>query len=272
MMTTEDREDCKDNLTDMGEARVRLIPKLYDKISVHPTLESSRIGLLVVEESRPGSASLTACLSQTRSFACVLGSRTIEAARQIADRGRIHVAIINASIRDGNETAFDLVRSLAGLSHPVRSLMIKDSWQGREIIEAFGHGAKGLLTTRPINVERTSKAVACVQKGQIWADNEQLSHTLNYFAGIESSRRSAIPAAASLTRREKEIARLLCQGVSNKEIAESLYISERTVKNHLGNIFEKIGVRSRVQAALKLMGDGANIDHITAWKRRDVVM
>jgi non-specific serine/threonine protein kinase len=53
-----------------------------------------------------------------------------------------------------------------------------------------------------------------------------------------------------LTRREREVARLLSQGKSNREIAEALVISERTVENHVGNILGKLGFDSRAQAAV----------------------
>ena len=56
-----------------------------------------------------------------------------------------------------------------------------------------------------------------------------------------------------MSTREQEISELLAKGASNRDIATELHISERTVKNHLVNIFEKIGVNSRVKAALRLV-------------------
>jgi DNA-binding NarL/FixJ family response regulator len=54
----------------------------------------------------------------------------------------------------------------------------------------------------------------------------------------------------SLTRREYEVLTLLAEGINNKEIADKLYISEKTVKNHVSNIFKKIKVNDRIQAAI----------------------
>jgi DNA-binding CsgD family transcriptional regulator len=90
--------------------------------------------------------------------------------------------------------------------------------------------------------------------GQVWANSEQLNLTLDYFAGNASNEPSVVDMPSSLSGREKEIAGLLMRGSSNKEIARALHISERTVKNHMGNIFEKIGVNGRVQAVLRLVG------------------
>lgn len=56
-----------------------------------------------------------------------------------------------------------------------------------------------------------------------------------------------------LTRREKQIFTLLIQSYTTKDIAEKLYISEKTVRNHISNVIQKLGVESRIQAVLELM-------------------
>ena len=56
-----------------------------------------------------------------------------------------------------------------------------------------------------------------------------------------------------LTKREKEIFTLLIQSYTTKEIAKQLYISEKTVRNHISNVIQKLGVESRIQAVLELM-------------------
>jgi DNA-binding NarL/FixJ family response regulator len=62
---------------------------------------------------------------------------------------------------------------------------------------------------------------------------------------------------SALSARELEVARAVAAGRSNREVAETLFISERTVKAHLGAVFEKLGVRDRLQLALQLSGRGA---------------
>ena len=92
--------------------------------------------------------------------------------------------------------------------------------------------------------------------GQVWANSEQLNEALEYLAALAVRRPLDGTVVRSLSRREGQIAELLATGASNKEIGERLHISERTVKNHLASIFEKIGVSSRVQAVLRLMQGG----------------
>jgi ATP/maltotriose-dependent transcriptional regulator MalT len=62
---------------------------------------------------------------------------------------------------------------------------------------------------------------------------------------------SNLSMAASITTREQEVLRLLGDGQSNREIADSLYISESTVKTHLGNLYSKLSVNNRVQATTR---------------------
>ena len=75
------------------------------------------------------------------------------------------------------------------------------------------------------------------------------------------------PAAGALTAREREIAELIEQGFSNKEIAERLEIGLPTVKNHVHNILTKLKATRRGQAAAMLRGDGSLADSLRARRR-----
>jgi DNA-binding NarL/FixJ family response regulator len=59
-----------------------------------------------------------------------------------------------------------------------------------------------------------------------------------------------------LTEREREVVELLCQGLSNASIAQQLWLTEKTVKNHLNHIFAKLGVRSRTEAIVRWTSSG----------------
>ena len=212
------------------------------------------ISLLVVEPSRMRCDSLVKRLMNTGEFKRVFGRVTITAAKRAAILNVADVALISRETQEGKERACDLVHFFSALPHPVRSLVVAHEWHRAEVIEAFSHGAKGIVTSRGADIRLLCKAVVCVHMGQVWANSEQLNHALDYFATRASTGRHEAYAKLSLSAREREISKLLTKGASNREIANELHISERTVKNHLGNIFEKIGVSSRVQAALRLAG------------------
>lgn len=92
-------------------------------------------------------------------------------------------------------------------------------------------------------LETLCYALKTVNMGQIWAERDILSLVLKSFV---VQRETGV-----LNQREREVLAMLCDGRRNKEIASGLCISEKTVKTHLGNIFKKLGVKSRMEAANK---------------------
>src|SRR6267378_655256 len=92
------------------------------------------------------------------------------------------------------------------------------------------------------------KSIHRVHAGEIWLDNRMTAEVMKAFSkSSESGPRREKPL---LSDREKEIVQLVAQGFRNKEIGEKLFISEQTVKNHLHNIFDKLGVSDRLELAL----------------------
>jgi two-component system, NarL family, nitrate/nitrite response regulator NarL len=213
--------------------------------------DRSDISVLVVDASHTSCDSLVSGLITIGQFARVCGSHTVRAAGRLAQTCHFDVALVSTVHGDG-EGAYDFIRSLAGRRKPVRSLLIARHWKRPDVVEAFRSGARGLLSYE-MDLPQISKAIACVMAGQVWANSEQLNHTLDYLVAAPGERR-LVQTKSGLTTRELEIAQLLAKGASNKQIAKLLDISERTVKNHLRSIFGKMGVNSRVQAALHLLG------------------
>jgi DNA-binding NarL/FixJ family response regulator len=92
------------------------------------------------------------------------------------------------------------------------------------------------------------KSIRKVNEGEIWLDNRMTSEVIDAFKkSSEAGQRREKPL---LSDREKEIVQLVAQGFRNREIGEKLFISEQTVKNHLHNIFDKLGVSDRLELAL----------------------
>ena len=89
--------------------------------------------------------------------------------------------------------------------------------------------------------------VRAVARGETWMDREAMNRAL---------RKLSAPPAAKLTEREIEVARFVAQGLRNKQIAYQASISEGTVKMHLHNIYEKLGVNSRTELVLHVRDKG----------------
>lgn len=132
--------------------------------------------------------------------------------------------------------------------------------QDAEGLHALNAGARGYahLLAVPELLREVAQVVA---HGGLWVGPSLVQRLMA--ATREALRRSpnAQPPRADLSllsEREAQVARAVAAGQSNKEVAEQLFISERTVKAHLGAVFDKLGLRDRVQLVLHLSGDAAN--------------
>ncbi|MGH7788518.1 MAG: LuxR C-terminal-related transcriptional regulator [Candidatus Binatia bacterium] len=133
-----------------------------------------------------------------------------------------------------------VVAEIEALAERVAIIVVTASERVEDALAAIRAGARALVFKR-FAIETLMTAIATVREGHVW-----LPPVLQ--AEIAAGLRRPQPAA--LTRREREIARHVALGLRNAEVAERLSISELTVKTHLNNIFQKLGLRDRVQLAL----------------------
>jgi DNA-binding NarL/FixJ family response regulator len=97
------------------------------------------------------------------------------------------------------------------------------------------------------------RAIRAINNDEIWAERDILTKMLRRFMGSRNN--SLAFLMSKLTGREKEIFRLLTQGCSNKQIAQELSISRNTVRNHISNIFDKVGINNRLHVEFDLICD-----------------
>ena len=129
---------------------------------------------------------------------------------------------------------------------PTRVIVLTAAEDNREVIRAMRLGARGVVLKQSAT-EVLLKSIHRVHAGEIWLDNRMTAEVLNAFSVAGAAPRSEKPL---LSDREKEIVHLVVQGFRNKEIGVKLFIGEQTVKNHLHNIFDKLGVSDRLELAL----------------------
>ena len=118
-------------------------------------------------------------------------------------------------------------------------------------VRAVRYGASGVVVKQTAT-ELLIKSIRTVHGGEIWLDSKTTAAVIRAFTAARQ-----VPPIdrrpLRLSNREREISGLVVQGFLNKEIAERLFISEQTVKNHLHNIFEKLGVSNRLELALHIV-------------------
>lgn len=117
------------------------------------------------------------------------------------------------------------------------------------VAEAMQQGAKGYLLKDTPSRE-IAEAIRSVHKGYTHMGPGLFEKMLARPIIAETAAPEMPPELEELTPREREVLDLIAQGCSNKEIAERLYITERTVKNHVNSILSRLGVRDRTQAAI----------------------
>jgi DNA-binding NarL/FixJ family response regulator len=155
----------------------------------------------------------------------------------------------------------DLVQTLLDVKErsPVTKVLILTAYAEEEsIMNAAKGGARGYLL-KGADFGTLLQAIKKVHSGGLWIDRD--IPTGETFEEIAAGQMDSFTSAEhneaveSLTRRELEILRLVAEGLTNDEIGKKIFISEKTVKTHLTNIFDKLKVNNRFKAALMIMGN-----------------
>ena len=146
----------------------------------------------------------------------------------------------------GDRLTLPLVGTIHGLRPDVRLIVMGPEADDESILQAISSGAKAYLeaSATPLQVEQ---AIEIVNQGSIWAPRRVLSIFVDR---ATRPTRSATPAAAQFTARETEVLKLLVAARSNREIARTLGIEERTVKAHVAKLMRKVGVENRIALSI----------------------
>lgn len=135
----------------------------------------------------------------------------------------------------------------------IRIVVLSNTPFQQEALLALHSGAAGYCHAQ--STPRLFHQVATVvTNGGLWIGTELMSRILAATEQLHTSDPNH-PSLAQLTPREQEVAQAVGRGISNKEVAQELAITERTVKAHLGSIFDKLGVRDRLQLVVLLRRD-----------------
>jgi DNA-binding NarL/FixJ family response regulator len=149
------------------------------------------------------------------------------------------------------------LQRLQNSKHKTRVIVLTASEDKNEFVQAMKLGTSGIVLKQSAT-DLLIKSIRKVNAGEIWLDSHTTAAVMRQFAtGADDAPPGTAPASSSrererslLSQREREIVALVAQGFKNKEMAEKMFISEQTVKNHLHNIFDKLGVSDRLELAL----------------------
>ncbi len=167
---------------------------------------------------------------------------------QLLDEFRPDVLLLDVALHD--LSGLEVLRALQASGHrSTRVLLLTACEDQNKLAEAMQLGASGVvLKTTP--TELLMQAIQHVLDGEIWLDSQVSAVLIRNLVTPPAPSRRSRDDLCGLTPREREVAALVGQGYKYREIAAMLSISEQTVKNHLRNMFHKLGVSDRLQLAL----------------------
>jgi len=167
---------------------------------------------------------------------CMNGVETLKAVRQ--HRPDILILDIRMPAKDGIE----ILREMRKENLSTRVVLLTAALDEKELLEAAHLGVQGIIL-KEMAPRLLIQCIRKVQAGEQWIERRSTMQALEKMMQREAASREI---ASLLTQREMVIVRMVAGGLRNKEIADKLCISEGTVKVHLHNIFEKLGVDSRL--------------------------
>jgi two-component system nitrate/nitrite response regulator NarL len=143
----------------------------------------------------------------------------------------------------------DALRDLSSSENGVHTkiIVLTAAVERLEIVQALQLGARGVVM-KEAATQLLMKAIRTVMAGQYWVGREAVGDIVDFMRTNPSGEKT--PRNYGLTKREMDILTTIVAGLSNKEIARKFTLSEDTVKHHLTNIFDKVGVASRLELAL----------------------
>lgn len=215
-------------------------------VSTPASPSAARISVLVVDNSRIHAQLLTEALQRDPTLLALAAPPSLTDILGETRRQNVDIAVISASLGNDQARGFDVLRELRAAHFAIRGIMLLDSLDRETVLEAFRAGARGIFS-RSDSIEALCKCVRRVSEGQIWASADQMAYAVEALATSPTVRATDAKGFSLLTARELEVVKCLAEGMTNREIAEQIGLSQHTIKNYVFRIFEKLGVSTRVE-------------------------
>jgi len=173
----------------------------------------------------------------------------------------MHPDVLLLDLRMPNLDGLGALQTLQHTNSKVKVIILTASEDKNEFVQAMKLGCSGIVL-KQTSSDLIVKSIRKVYSGEIWLDSHTTAAVMRQFAvpgdgGLASGSKGR--ERSPLSAREREIVTLVAQGYKNKEMAEKMFISEQTVKNHLHNIFDKLGVSDRLELALYAIHKGLHL-------------
>ena len=174
-------------------------------------------------------------------------ARSAEEAIELAAVLRPDVVLLDIDLP--GMSGIEAVRELAPRLPETRIVMLTVSTERRDLLDAMRHGAAGYLT-KDLTGDALLRAVRGLRRGDLAMSRVHAAQVMDQLVrGTRGSGAEQDELGTLLSSREREVLRLLAEGMTDREIASALAISPRTVESHVSSVLRKLGVRNRAEAA-----------------------
>jgi len=207
------------------------------------------IRVLAADSTRMNSQLLADALARDKRFQIIEIEPTEAAILAAMDSEKPDVILLSPLLQDNPKLGLQVARQLR-TSHPTaRVILLLDASKRSAVLEAFRAGARGVFC-RTESLKSLAKCIYSAYLGQVWANSRELGYLLDAVSESMPMRLSDSSGLSTLSKREQDVVRCVADGMSNREIARRLKLTEHTVKNYLFRVFDKLGVSSRVEVVL----------------------
>jgi DNA-binding NarL/FixJ family response regulator len=203
--------------------------------------------LLLVEDHASFRQTLARVFDQEPEFEVVAQAGSLSEARRVMEGRKADLGVIDLSLPDGE--GVELIEDLREANPLFAALVLTASLDREDHARAVEAGAAGVLH-KSADVDEILDATRRLAAGETLFSSEELVEMLRLAGQSREEEREARANIEQLTPREMEVLKALGEGLSNKEIAQSLHMSVDTERTHMMNILSKLGVHSRLQALL----------------------
>ncbi|MGH9513867.1 MAG: LuxR C-terminal-related transcriptional regulator [Terriglobales bacterium] len=213
------------------------------------------IGVLVADSNQMQSQLLVNALRRRKEFEVAACPLNLEAILSVIEFTKAQVAVLNLGHSKENLPDMTLLRRLH-VASGINKVLLVDAYDRDFVVSAFRSGARGIFCFSEHPFRQMCKCIRCVHIGQIWANNEQLKYLIEEVTQVPSLRTVNAMGLRLLTPREEQVVALVADGLSNREAAQELGLTENTIKKYIFHIFDKLGISSRVELVLFAVSHG----------------
>jgi DNA-binding NarL/FixJ family response regulator len=225
-------------------------------MSANETYAAGPMNVLVADSSQMRAQLLVGALRRRPEFTVISCAMELDAVLASLQSSPSPVALFSVN-GDGSGWRELAILRQVHFSHPdTAKVLLAESYDRELVINTFRAGARGIFSFDHAPFRALCKCIHRVRTGQLWMNNEQTQYLLDSMTQVPALRVVNSGGRRLLTPREEQVVALVADGMSNRDVARELGLSEHTIKKYLFRIFDKLGVSSRVELVLYAVSHG----------------